>query len=115
MNITTELATNIAKIKIDREFVMTKQGKTEKIDSFKSALNSPLYNLAVAAQEIASQEARFCYFEYVGFMVFYPQFKIEKKQVSQGLEASKIYIIEDRNTRKKLNIAIRSCAVPAGI
>ena len=114
MNITTELATNIARIKIDRSFVMTKQEKTERINLFKSSLNSPLYNLAITAIDVANQEAKFCNFEYLGYMMLHPRFKIDKKSVSEGKNASKIYIIEDVNTEKKLTIAIRSCAVPPG-
>lgn len=114
MKTATELATKIVRINIERVFVMSKNEETRKFDLFKTAFNSPLYNLAITAIEIANQEAKYCNFEYLGYMVFYPEFNIDKKSVGQGQEASKIYIIQDRYTGKKLNIAIRSCAIPAG-
>ena len=47
-------------------------------------------------------------------MLFYPNFDIDKKSVGQGETASKIYIIGDRRTGRKLYIAVRSCAIPPG-
>lgn len=114
MQVNTELATNVIKIKINRMLSLNNQGETQRYESFKANLNSPLYNLAIAALEVANQETKFCNFEYIGFMLFYPEFSITKKSVGSGKEASKIYIIEDRTSGKKLNIAIRSCAVPPG-
>lgn len=114
MSITTELIPGTARLKINRMISMTKQEETRKYENFKSVFNSPLYNLALIAVEIANNEAKFCNFEYQGFMIFYPDYSIDKKTVGQGTTASKIYIIQDRNSGKKLNIAIRSCAIPAG-
>ena len=112
MNLVTQLGTGYVRINIDRKFVMSKQGETRKIDSFKSVFNSPLYKLGIVGQEIANEEAKFCYFEYVGFMLLYSDFYITKKNIDAGINASKIYSIEDKYTKKKLNIAVRSCAVP---
>ena len=47
-------------------------------------------------------------------MLFYPRFDIDKKAIGQGATASKIYIIGDRKTGEKLNMAVRSCEVPPG-
>ena len=75
---------------------------------------SPLFDLANIAREIVNQEAKYCNFEYLGFMLFYPRFNIDKKAVGSAETTSKIYIIEDRATNKRLFIAIRSCAIPPG-
>lgn len=112
MSLETELLTGTARVNIDRKFVISKQGETRRFDKFSSVFNSPLYGLAIVAQEIANQEAKYCNFEYVGFMLLYPKFSIDKKAVGSGKESSKIYIIGDTNSGKKLNIAIRSCAFP---
>ena len=114
MNVSTELGTNGVKIKINRDFNIEKNKETRRFNSFKAAFNSPVYNLAVVALDIANQEAKFCNFEYLGYMIFHKEFNIDKKPVGSGENASKIYIIQDRYTGKKLNIAIRSCAIPAG-
>lgn len=112
MKIDTELSTGIVRILIERRFAMTRNEESRRFDKFKAVFNSPLYNLGITAQEIVNQEAKFCYFEYVGFMILYPEFNIVKKNVGSGMDASKIYVVEDRYTGKKLNIAVRSCAVP---
>lgn len=114
MILNTGLFPREAEIKISREFVVSKGEETKRYTEFKVSLNSPLYDLAIVAQEIADQEARFCNFEYLGYMLLYPEVKIEKKAVGQGEDASKIYIIEDKASKKKLYLAVRSCAIPPG-
>ena len=91
---------------------MEKNGQTMKYNEFNADIKSPLYNLAKIAIEIASQQAKFCYFEYVGYMILYPRYSIDVFAMS---DSTKIYSIEDRESGKKLNIAIRSCAIPPGI
>lgn len=114
MNITTEIAKDTVKIRVDRIFSLSKNDEKRRFEKFNAILNSPLYNLAIVGLEIANQEAKYCTFEYIGFMIFYPDFNINKKAVGSGLESSKIYTIQDRYTGKQLNIATRSCAIPAG-
>ncbi len=114
MKIETELGTGIARVNIEREINFGKQGELRKIQKFGTVFNSPLYNLAITASEIANQEAKYCNFEYVGFMLLYPEFNIDKKVIGSGESASKIYLIKDRESGKELNIAIRSCAFPEG-
>jgi hypothetical protein len=113
-NLDIQLAPKQVDIKIKKRFEVSKE-ETRKYENFRVKLNSPLYDLAVVAQEIVSQEAKFCNFEYVGYSLLYPKFSIEKNQVGSGLEASDIYIIKDKVTGKQLFIAIRGCAMPGGL
>ena len=62
--------------------------------------------------EISNQEAKYCYFEYVGYMLLYPKMDIEKFAMS---DSTKIYTLKDKKSDKEMNIAIRSCAIPPGI
>ncbi len=112
----TEVSLEPKRIRIDvqKPLTLRKNEETQEFSSFPAGVSSPLYDLAVVAQEIASQETRFCDFEYVGYMVLHKEFDIEKKAVGGGEDASKIYIIGDRATGKKLYTAIRSCAIPPG-
>lgn len=103
------------RIDIDRKLVISKQGETRRFEEFSAGASSPFYNLAIVALEIANQEAKFCYFEYVGFMLLYPDYAISKQNVGQALDSSKIYSITERTSGKRLNIAIRSCSVPSGL
>ena len=70
-----------------------------------------MYDLASVANEIASQEAKFCYFEYVGFNILYNDFDIRKDTLS---DSTKIYTIKHKKTAAEMNIAVRGCAIPAG-
>ena len=115
MDMKTELLKNTIRVTIDRKMSITRNEETKRFDKFNVLMNSPLYNLANVAIEIANQEAKRCSFEYVGYMAFYPEFKIERISVGNGETTSRMYVIEDKNTEKKLNIAIRGCAIPAGI
>jgi len=95
-----------------RKIKLTKNDEVQSFDNLKIEIISPLYNLGLVAIEIASQEAKYCYFEYVGYMILYPRFSIDKFAMS---DSTKIYSIKDKKTEKELNIAIRSCAIPPGI
>ncbi|MCX6748409.1 MAG: hypothetical protein NT076_02290 [Candidatus Pacearchaeota archaeon] len=102
-------------ITIDKKVEISKNEQIENFDKFKVKFNNPLYDLAMVAIEAVNQEARFCYFEYTGYMMLYPSVEIEKKAVGEAETSSKIYTIMDRITSKKLYIAIRSCAFPPGL
>lgn len=80
MQVSTELSNRIVKINTERILIIGKNGEEKRFEIFKAALNSPLYNLALVAIEIANQEAKYCNFEYVGYMLFYPSYNIDKKK-----------------------------------
>jgi len=115
MDVDVELENNRVVIHVNRKIDVSKNDVSKSFDGFTSILKSPIYNLAYVALEIVNQESRFCNFEYMGFQIFYPRFKITKKNVGSSLEASTIYMIYDKYTDKQLNIAIRSCQVPPGV
>lgn len=112
MNLSYELAPNRVKIKIDRNMKITDGDKISNLNNFEVEIMHPVYELANVANEIASQEAKYCYFEYVGYMLTYPQFTIAENTLS---DSTKIYSIKDNKSGKELNIATRGCAIPAGI
>jgi hypothetical protein len=105
------------KIQVDfsKKLSITKSEETMNFEKFSERTSSSLYELAVVAQEITSQEARFCNFDYVGYSILYPAFSIQKDQIGSGVTASKIYIINDKASGKSLFIAVRSCAMPGGL
>ena len=99
-------------VNIDREVTITKQGTARIFDKFKVEIINPAYDLARITQEITSQEAKFCYFEYVGYMILYPRFDI---QVDRNDNSDKIYIVKDKRSGKDMRFAIRGCVISAGI
>lgn len=105
------LRPDIIGAEIEREMQIRDKDGSQKYNSFTVSLKNPLYDLAYVAQEITRQEARYCYFETVGFMLLYPDFDIRKRHMSDGTE---IYSITDLESGYKMNIAIRGCAIPAG-
>jgi hypothetical protein len=112
LNINVDLGPERAKLNIQRQLTISKGQVTQTFSNFKTEILTPIYDLASVANEIASQEAKYCYFEYVGYMVLYPKFDIKAFTMS---DSTAIYTIEDKPSRKIMNIAIRSCAIPPGI
>ncbi|MEK6849952.1 MAG: hypothetical protein AABX85_00060 [Nanoarchaeota archaeon] len=112
MQLNVSLATERIYIDIDRKIKLTKNEQTQTFDKYEIEIINPIYDLSKVAIEIASQEAKFCYFEYVGYMILYPKIGIEKFAFS---DSTKIYTIQDKKSKKEMNIAIRSCAIPPGI
>jgi len=94
-----------------RDFTLSKNEVQRNFDSFRVVIKSSLYDIANIANEIASQEAKFCYFEYVGFNLLYPKFDIRKYTMS---DSTKIYTIKYDSTGEEMNIAVRGCAIPPG-
>ncbi len=102
------------KIQVDvfREFNVEGRTESRKYEKFETSLRSDLYLLATTALEIARDEAKSCYFEYVGYMALHPELKINKITLGDN---TRIYGIEGVKSGQKMNIAIRGCAIPAGI
>ncbi len=98
-------------IDINGEITLTKTGETSKQESFNVVFGSRFYDLAVVVQEIVSQEARFCNFEYLGYMTLYPQWNIDKFRTS---DSTIIYTVEHKDTGEKFRFAIRGCVMPPG-
>jgi hypothetical protein len=114
LNLDVQLNPKQVNVNINKRFEVSKE-ETNKFEKFTVKFPNPLYDLAIVAQEIANQEAKYCYFEYLGYSLLYPAISIDKKQVGSEETASKIYIIKDKITGKQLLIAIRSCAMPGGL
>lgn len=112
MNLSVKLGAENIYVNIDREVSIKQKEDSSIVRDFNAKITSPLYNIARVAMEIASQEAEYCYFEYVGYMTLYPKFKISLDTMS---DSTKLYTIQDKRSKKEMNIAIRSCAIPAGI
>ncbi len=99
-------------VTIKKEVMINDRDETKQYNDFKTIINSPLYNLARTAMEIVFQEATFCHAEYLGYQTLYPWVEIS---VSDIKSHSRVYKIVDKNTGTKLNMAVRSCAIPMGL
>lgn len=81
-------------------------------EKFKIEIINSIYNLAVIAMEIASQEAKYCGFSSDGYSILYPRFRVEVFRLDDG---TKIYSIKDKNTGREMRTAIRGCVIPSGL
>ena len=111
MELTTELQTKQVVIDIKRDFKMTRGDDVRSFTKFKANLINPIYDLAKLAMEITNQEAHYCNFDILGFMIIYPKYDIYKFRTG---DSDTIYTVEDLLTNQKFKFAIRSCALPAG-
>ena len=112
MNLDVELAPDRIFVNVERNINLKIKEQNYNYDNFNIEIISPLYNLARIATEISSQEAKYCYFEYIGYTILYPRYKITRTSMSDYTE---IYTIKDKRSEKEINIAIRSCAIPPGL
>ncbi len=99
-------------VKLIGRMIIAFEGSVYGFEHFDVEVLNPLYNLGFVAMEIASQEAKYCYFSYDGYMILYPRFDIRKHVLS---DSNKVYSIKDKKSGKIMNIGIRGCAIPAGI
>lgn len=111
MALAVDLAPENVFVEIDRTLTIEKQEQSSRFEEFSLAVDSPVYDLTRVALEISSQEAEYCYFEYGGYMILYPAFKISRDVLSDSTE---IYTLHDKKSGKEMRIAIRSCAIPPG-
>ena len=111
-----EIDVSIVKKKIvldvQRRVTISKDDTSQTFENFESEVSSPLYDLANTAIEISNEEAKYCYFEYLGYNMINSDIDIRKDSMS---DSTKIYTLKDKKSGKEMNIAIRSCAIPPGI
>ncbi|MGC9309934.1 MAG: hypothetical protein ACP5D2_04550 [Candidatus Nanoarchaeia archaeon] len=98
-------------IEISKQIDISKGDFSQSFNKFDIKLLSPLYELIHIAQEVVNQESEFCNFEYNGFMLLYPKYKINRFVYDE----SRLYRIEDRQSGKVIKFAVRSCAFPPGL
>jgi len=107
----TKLNSKGVEVYIDREFKMQRGSNVRSFNLFKTNLVHPIYRLAEIAMEIVNQEARYCNFDILGFMIIYPQYNINKFRLG---DSNTIYTIKEFTANKEFRFAIRSCAIPPG-
>lgn len=107
-----ELSPQRVQIAVERKMRTEEKGRNRAFERFDTAIAHPVYDLALVATEIANQEAIYCSFEYLGYMMLYPAFDIQKVALSDG---TKVYTIKDIASSQALTIATRGCVIPPGI
>jgi hypothetical protein len=107
-----DLDPDVVRVTVFTDATVTLHDLTARYHQFNVNIKTPLYNLVSIALEIAAQESKYCYFEYVGYSITYPRYRVTKDALS---DPTKFYLIHDTKTAQNMTIAIRSCAYPGGI
>ena len=112
INVDVEFIPNKVRTTVSKKIETTAQGETQTFEVFETEINHPIYELSNIVVDITFQEAKYCYFEYLGYELAYPNYHIKHEMLS---DSSKIYAITDKATGEELVIAIRGCALPVGL
>ncbi len=85
--------------------------QTFESNKFSIIYNSNVYDIIMIASSIQNFEARYGDTIIDNYMAYYPNIKVEKMRQSDG---TKVYVLTDRDTKEKLQFAIRSLSWPPG-
>lgn len=97
---------------VNKKMIISKNEEVRIFENFNSEINSPLYTFLETLRSIINYESATCEFNDLNWMLVFPKVKIDKFMAG---ESTKVYTLTDRNTNKKINFAIKDCALPAGI
>jgi hypothetical protein len=107
----TRLTSKGVEININRDFKMQRGDDVRTFNLFKTNLVHPIYDLAEIAIDIANQEAEYCNFDILSYMIMFPEFRIDKYRPGNG---DVVYRIGHLRTNQDFTFAVRSCALPPG-
>ncbi len=98
-------------VSIVSEMTVKDNEKTQRFKQFKVKSKSSLYELVMLSNSILNWEARYGDSDPLTFMLYHPDFKIEKLKQSDG---TKVYLLENRDSKQQFKFATRSLSWPAG-
>ncbi len=97
---------------INKKITMSKASDTRNFENFRVELISPMYRLVDTARIIVNYESTICEFNNLNWMMWYPDISIKRFIAS---DQTKVYTLTDKVSEKEINIAIKSCVLPAGL
>ncbi|MFH0711758.1 MAG: hypothetical protein V1889_01235 [archaeon] len=98
-------------INLRKNVEIVRDGAAQNFENFDTSVLSSVYDLVRVAREIVNAESQYCYFEYNGYMLLYPEYDIRRIDYDD----SKIYRLIKRKTGEEFRFAVRSCAFAPGI
>jgi hypothetical protein len=107
LDYSVELESGFVSVNLNRRLDISKNGESSSFEDFETRVVSPINDLVDIAREVVNSEAQFCYFEYNGFMLLYPEYEIRRIDYF----GSKLYRLIDRRTGDEFRFAVRSCAM----
>ncbi|MBM3247447.1 hypothetical protein FJZ17_02830 [Candidatus Pacearchaeota archaeon] len=97
---------------INKPLVIKKEKEIKSYQNFGTIIQSPLYLLITTSQRIVDYESALCEFNNINWMLYFKEVGIKRFVTSDG---TKVYEVRDKASDKKINFAVRSCLLPAGI
>ena len=107
-----EFREDAVSVNVNKKLTLKRDDETRSYEKFQGQVMSPIYKLAKTAITIVNFESTLCEFNHMNWMRYFPDISIKKFVAS---DATKIYTIEDRESKKSISIAIKTCVFPAGI
>jgi hypothetical protein len=98
-------------IDFDYEITLSKNEESFTQKGLKVVVPTRAFQIAEVVQEIVSQEAKYCSFNKLGYMIIYPEWKIGRFVTGNS---DKIYTIEHKKSHEKFKFATRGCVIPPG-
>ncbi len=111
IKVVTILYPNQVVVEVDKKFKMSRGDKVMEFNKFKMNMIGPIYNFAQISMEIVNQEAQYCHFDELGYMILHPRFDISWTITG---ESDKIYTLKERETGHEFKFATKSCLLPPG-
>ena len=96
----------------DKEINLDKADTKQTFKTFKAELSSPIYRLILNEMLIVNYESTLCEFNNVKWNMYNRDLLVEKFIASDG---TKVYTIIHKDSGKDINMAIKTCVLPAGI
>jgi len=111
MELKTKLHSGSVIVEIKKDFKMSRKGEIRDFNEFVMHMVHPIYDLAELSMEIVNQEASYCNFDYLGYMILHPRYDITKFKTG---DSDIIYKVTEVNTDETFTFAIRGCVLPSG-
>lgn len=112
ISVKTKLTPNLVTITINKDMTMRRGDELKEFKDFEIRKVHPLFDLLTVTKKIVNQEARYCDFDDLGYMILYPRFDIKK--LERG-DSTMIYTVRDNPTGEQFVFATKSCPLPAGM
>lgn len=106
-----ELVPGSILVNLEKKLDISRDDSSQSFEDFSFEILSQLYGLFNLAREVVNQESQYCYFDYNGFMMLYPEYRITRVNYDDTL----IYTALNEKSNEQLKFAIRSCTFPAGM
>jgi len=111
MNLNVDLESKQVVIDIKKGFEMTRGDNVRTFNNFRTIIVNPIYEFARLSLKISSEESKSCDFDYVNYVMLYPEIDIRKFVTG---DAVRIYTLKEKKSNQEFKFALRNCILPPG-